>query len=99
MSSKMTSHQRIGRMFAHKEADRIPIIDCPWDATVERWHREGVDYFGLDIIKGITVDNSPRYEEKVLKETDEYKIYTTKWGATLKNWKHAASTPEFIDFE
>jgi len=38
----MTSHERFQRMFAHQEADRIPIIDGPWEATIERWQREGM---------------------------------------------------------
>ena len=103
--SEMTSHERFKRMFEHREADRVPIIDGPWGATIERWHREGmpqgvsfVDFFGLDKTAGIGVDNSPRYEQKTIEETDEYRIYTTQWGATQKNWKHAASTPEFLDF-
>lgn len=101
----MTSHERFTRMFEHRQADRIPIIDSPWSSTIERWHREGmpadvdyVDFFGLDATAYIGADNSPRYEAKTLEETDEYVIYTTAWGATLKSWKHAASTPEFIDF-
>ena len=40
--SHMNSHERFRRMFAHQEADRIPIIDSPWDATIERWQREGM---------------------------------------------------------
>jgi uroporphyrinogen decarboxylase len=44
------------------------------------------------------VNNSPRFEAKTLEETDEYTITFTEWGATLKSWKHAASTPEFLDF-
>ncbi len=105
MTATMTSHERFKRMFEHREADRIPIIDSPWGATVERWRKEGmpedmsfVDYFDIDHVVGIGVDNSPRYPVKVIEETDEYKIHTTSWGATLKNWKHAASTPEFMDF-
>ncbi|MHB0999916.1 MAG: uroporphyrinogen decarboxylase family protein [Armatimonadota bacterium] len=101
----MTSHERFTRMFEHKEADRVPIIDGPWGATLERWAKEGlpagvdfVDFFDLDHVVGIGLDNSPRYESKVLEETDDYAVYTTPWGATLKNWKHIASTPEFIDF-
>ncbi|MCK4626051.1 MAG: hypothetical protein KAV00_12115, partial [Phycisphaerae bacterium] len=46
----------------------------------------------------IAMDNSPRYEEKVLEETEEYKIYTSAWGVTMKKWKHAESTPDFLDF-
>ena len=102
---EMTSRERFARMFDHREADRVPIIDSPWGATIERWHREGmpadvsfVDYFGLDATASIGVDNSPRYESKLIEETDEYTIATTNWGATLKNWKHAASTPQFLDF-
>jgi uroporphyrinogen decarboxylase len=92
-------------MFEHRPADRVPIVDSPWEATVERWHSEGlpqgvsfVDYFGLDHVAGISVDNSPRYEIKRLLETDEYQVQTNAWGATLKTWKHAASTPQFLDF-
>ncbi len=101
----MTTRERFRRMFEHKEADRIPIIDSPWGATIERWHKEGmpedtnfVDFFDIDHAQTISVDNSPQYPVKVIEETGEYKTYTTRWGATLKNWKHAASTPEFMDF-
>ncbi|MBX3002284.1 MAG: hypothetical protein KF893_27415 [Caldilineaceae bacterium] len=103
--TEMTSRERFMRMFAHQEADRIPIIDTPWATTIERWQDEGmpanvsyVDYFGLDHITTIAVDNSPQYEERVVEETDEYRIHTTKFGATLKNWRHATSTPQFLDF-
>jgi uroporphyrinogen decarboxylase len=105
MKRELTTYERFSRMFAHREADRVPIIDGPWGSTVERWRREGmpeevsyVDFFGLDHVAGIGADNSPRYPEKTLEETDEYVVRTSKWGATLKNWKHATSTPEFVDF-
>lgn len=101
----MTSRERFKRMFDHQEADRVPVIDVPWGATVERWRREGmpdnidyVDFFGLDHTSGIAGDISPQYEEKVIEETDEYVIATTKWGVTTKNWKHMASTPEYLHF-
>jgi uroporphyrinogen decarboxylase len=100
----MTSRERFKRMYEHREADCVPVIDSIWGATIERWQREGmpkdadcVDYFGLDRVGGIWADNSPRFEVKILEETDEYKIHTTSWGLTQRNWKHAASTPEFLD--
>ncbi|MDY7010771.1 MAG: hypothetical protein SVV80_08475 [Planctomycetota bacterium] len=103
--SDMTSHERFKRMFEHREADRVPIIDIPWASTIELWQREGmpedadwVDYFGADHLAHIWADNSPRYENKVLEETEEYIITTDRWGVTQKNWKHAESTPEFLDF-
>lgn len=101
----MTSHERYQRMFEHREADRVPVIDGPWGATIERWQREGmpadvdyVDFFGLDRISGIGVDVSPRYESKVIEETDAYAVVKTPYGVTMKNWKHAGGTPEFLDF-
>ena len=101
----LSSHDRFQRMFDHKEADRVPIVDSPWHATIERWHREGmptdidyVTYFGLDRVSGIGVDNSPRYPVKTLEDTEEYSIFTSSWGVTMKNWKHMASTPEFLAF-
>lgn len=101
----MTSHERFTRMYQHREADRIPIIDCPWDSTIERWHREGMpesisfeDFFGLDKTAWISASNSPRYPVSVVEETEDYKITTTAWGVTVKNWKHASSTPQYLDF-
>ena len=102
---QMTSRERITRMYDHAEADRIPIWDNPWTATIERWQNEGmpkdvdyIDFFDLDHIAGISTDNSPMFPAEVVEETDEYIIHTTNWGATIKDWKHAASTPEFLDF-
>lgn len=101
----MTSRERFARMFEHRDADRVPVIDGPWAATIERWHREGmpenvsyVDYFGLDKVAGIGVDISPRYPARVVEETDEYVITTSSYGVTMKNWKHAGGVPEFLDF-
>ncbi len=104
-STALTTRERFQRMFEHRDADRIPIYDQPWGATLERWRKEGLpadvswqDYFDLDQVARISGDNSPRYPVETLEETDAYKIHTTKWGVTVKNWKHQASTPEFLKF-
>ena len=102
----MTTKERFLRMYQHKEADRIPIIDSPWEGTFRRWRSEGMpenidwtEYFDIDKTAGIGVDITPRYEEKVLEETDEYRIYTTKWGVTQKSFKTMDSTPQFLDYK
>ncbi len=101
----MTTKERILRMYNHKEADRIPIIDSPWSETIERWENEGMpkgmpfyEYFDIDKIQRFSVDISPRYPEIISEETEEYQIEHTQWGATLRRWKHASSTPEFMNF-
>ena len=102
----MTTWERFKRMYEHREADRIPIIDSPWAGTLRRWRRDGMpegvdwrDYFDIDKTEGIGVDITPRYEVKVLEDTDRYQIVTTSWGVTLKNFKEMDSTPEFIDYK
>ena len=101
----MTTYERIKRMYEHREADRIPIIDDPWCGTIRRWQREGMpadmaweDYFGADKLGIFQVDITPRYEEKILEENDRWFIATSKWGVTMKHFKEEDSTPEFLDF-
>lgn len=38
----MTTKERFLRMYAHQEADRIPIVDDPWQGTIARWQQEGM---------------------------------------------------------
>jgi len=102
----LTTHERYTRMYEHRDADRVPIIENCWASTVARWHREGMpkdvpfyEFFGLDTICCIGIDNSPRYDWTLVEETDEYAIVKSNWGVTARNWKHAASTPEYIDYQ
>lgn len=102
----LTKYERFKRMYEHKEADRVPIIDSPWAGTIRRWKREGMpdnisweDYFEVDRMMGIGVDITPRFEEKVLEETDRYIIKTSNWGVTMKHFKEEDSTPEMIDYK
>jgi uroporphyrinogen decarboxylase len=100
----MTSHERIRRMFNHQEADRIPITDGPWDSTLDRWQREGMtpgmsylDFFGMDKLLQIRLtDNSPRFPVQLLSESDTDATIVSEWGVTMRQWKHVASTPEFL---
>lgn len=101
----MTSWERFKRMYEHREADRIPIIDEPWSGTLRRWHREGMpegmdwcDYFDVDKLGIINIDISPRMPKITLEETDRYYIRTSPWGVTMKHFKEEDSTPEFLDF-
>ena len=101
----MNSRERIKRMYEHREADRVPVIDDPWRGTLRRWRSEGMpenvdweDYFGVDKIGAFQVDISPGYEERILEENDRYAIVTSSWGVTMKQFKEEDSTPEFLDY-
>src|SRR5512141_1202022 len=101
----LTTQQRMQRMLAHQDADRVPITDHPWKATLARWRREGLpqgvdwaEYLGLDKFVRLEMDNSPRYPEQVVEDTPEHYIKTTKFGATIKYLKSYDGVPHFLDF-
>ena len=102
--AELTSRERFQRMYEHRDADRVPIMDDPWKETIDRWVSEGmptrdyISYFDLDKTAYISTDNTPRLPEKVLEETDEYIIQTTKYGATTRTYKKYTTTPEHLGF-
>ncbi|MDW7681816.1 MAG: hypothetical protein SCK70_14735 [bacterium] len=62
----MTTRERFLRMFEHREADRVPIIDSPWNATIERWCGEGMpkdihftEFFEIDRVIDIIPGKPP----------------------------------------
>ncbi len=99
--SEMTTHERISRMYEHREADRVPLFETAWGPTVERWRREGLgegnyfDYFGLDRVRRVQVDNSPCFPSSVLEDTDDHTVFTNGWGATMRYLKHDGSLAAF----
>jgi uroporphyrinogen decarboxylase len=105
MSQTLTSRERIQRMFEHRDADRAPVVDSPWDSTIARWHREGMpegvdwfDYLGADAVRIILPDNSPRYPVEIVEQTDEYRIYKTQWGATRKDYYANSGALGYLDY-
>ncbi len=100
----MTSRERIDAALNFKEADRIAIHDSPWGTAIERWHQEGlpaevgpIEYFGFEMV-GTSPDLTMRLPTETIEETEEYRITRTTNGAVVKNWKHATSTPQTLDF-
>lgn len=70
----MTSRERFLRMYQHREADRVPIIDSPWNGTLSRWHAEDLpknvdwtEYFDVDRTACIDVDIGRAMNAKCLR--------------------------------
>jgi uroporphyrinogen decarboxylase len=49
-------------------------------------------------MSGTGANLSLRIPDRTVEETEEYRIFIGGDGQTIKNWKHATSTPEYIDF-
>jgi uroporphyrinogen decarboxylase len=102
--SEITSQERVRLALNHKEADRIPIHDSPWGATVDRWRNEGLphhvsvdEFFGYEIVQ-IGPDLSPMFPVRVLERTEEYITETTPYGGIRRNHRDYSTTPEIIDY-
>jgi uroporphyrinogen decarboxylase len=107
--TELTSHDRVKRMFEHRDADRVPITDWIWESTWLRWLREGMPagpqafgFLGLDHVASLgiaDIDTSPRFERILVEETESYRIERNQWGVTVKNFKPMTSTPQDLSFE
>ncbi len=89
---------------SHREADRIPISDSFWDATIDRWRKEGLpfrmsveDYFNFDL-GWAAPDISPMFPVEILEEDNEYIIERDVYGGIRKNHRDRSTTPMIIDY-
>jgi len=105
-SDAASGRQRILAALERRPTDRLPMLELAfWPETLERWHNEGfprgadpVDYFGLDRVACINdlFDPSFGLPERVLEETEEYRITVDRYGKTLKTWTHSYHPPAML---
>ena len=100
----LDSRQRIRMALDHREPDRVPIQDNPWQATVDRWRTEGLpsgiepaDYFGYEMV-GFGADTSPQFKEQIISIDDEYIVERDGYGGIRKNHRDFTTTPLIIDY-
>jgi len=105
----MTTRQLWRSIMFYGSFDRMPVCHwAGWDETIDRWVAEGMprgvnqqEYFDavpLWAWVGANLDLLPAFEEEVLEETDEYRIFRDRGGVVQKDWKHRSCIPHFIDF-
>jgi len=104
----MTGKERMERVLNHQPADRLPIFEGFWDDTLKKWHDEGylgpdehpIEHFDIDLNGNGWPNNVADidFQERVVEETDEWKIVLNGNGAKLKWWKNQSGTPEHVDF-
>jgi uroporphyrinogen decarboxylase len=93
MPQSLSGYERIKKILAHEEPDRIGVWDAYWDDTLINWERQGLPagtspttYFDMDFAN-IYMDASLRLPEKLVEDTDEYTIREDKHGFVAKQWK------------
>lgn len=107
----MTQRELFFRAMNYETAPARPLhLVGPWADTLERWHREGLPaevtdvhaHLGLKPLRLINVTGTagiwPPFPRQVLRETDEFVVFTDSYGRTVQDFKHHTSMPEWLDF-
>jgi uroporphyrinogen decarboxylase len=104
----MTGQERVQRMFARKDQDRVPRHESFWGETIERWQGEGLrgdrqtvlDLLGSDFhgLCWVWPASFPGQNE-IVEEDEETKVVRDGHGKLVRYWKHKSGTPEHLGFE
>lgn len=109
----MTTRQLWQQIMHYGAFDRMPVVHWKvWRETRERWYGEGlprdIDGAGAEqayfdavppwTFVDINLNLFPGFEEVVLEETDEYRIFRDSTGVTKKDWKHRGCIPQHTGF-
>ncbi len=108
MAVTLTSQERVNRMFARADQDRIPRHDSYWGETIERWKKEGLKggYGGalaalqsdLHSLQWLWPNCFPG-RHSVLEEDEQTVVARDGQGKTTRTWKHRQGTPEHLGFD
>jgi uroporphyrinogen decarboxylase len=112
MGLTLTSRERVNRMFARQDQDRIPRADSFWDETITRWLGEGLDVAKREDAWGRIFDMLGNDFQglgwcwpqcfpgpwEVLSEDAETRVVREANGRIGRYWKHKSGTPEHLGF-
>lgn len=107
-TSTLTSVERVNRMFARLDHDRIPRHESFWPETLTRWQGEGLngdqqtvlDLLGSDFWSlNWTWPAIFPGEDQTISEDHETRVVRDSQGKLVRYWKHKSGTPEHLGFE
>ena len=112
-TTALTSHERVRRMFAREDQDRVPRHDSFWQETLERWMGEGLAAADLEQARRSALDllASDLHQlcwywphpfpgrQEVVEEDDATRVTIGPSGTIERSWKHKSGTPEHIGWE
>lgn len=105
----MTHRERFRAVMHYQEFDRLPIWHwTEWPEVAAEWAEQGLPpdqdrraFFGADPWPAgvpVHLDLYPAFEEEVLEETAEYRIFRQYDGVVCQDWKHKSCIPHYIDY-
>ena len=103
----MTGCERVNRMFARRDHDRVPRCDTYWPETITRWQREGLQWDHADALRLLGNDFQTICwswpvvfpgQREVIAQDAETETIRDAWGGIVRLWKSRSGTPEHIGF-
>lgn len=108
MSTGLTSRERVNRMFARQDHDRVPRHESFWPETITRWQGEGLNGDAqtvLDLLGGDFSSlcwiwpNCLPGRETVVESDADTRVVRDAQGKLVRYWRNKSGTPEHLGFD
>jgi uroporphyrinogen decarboxylase len=106
--SPMTGQERVNRMFARQDQDRVPRHESFWKETIERWQTEGLEGDQDTVLDLLQTDFHSLcwiwpvvfpLGQRTVREDAQTRIIRDGQGKRVRYWKEKSGTPEHLGFE
>ncbi len=104
----LTGRQRVQRMFARQDHDRVPRHDTFWGETIERWQGEGLNGDARHVLEMLGSDfhqiawcwPAPLAgRDQVIEVDAQTRIVRDGHGKLVRYWRDRSGTPEHLGFD
>jgi len=108
MSINLSSQERVNRMFARQDHDRVPRHESFWSETIARWKLEGLNGGQEEVLRLLESDFASLTwlwpapfpgTGHVVEETADTKIVRDEHGQLVRYWRFKSGTPEHLGFD
>jgi hypothetical protein len=111
--ARLTSRDRVNRMFAREDHDRVPRYETCWGETLDRWMAEGLEAGNREeamerVLEHLDADlhslcwywpHPYPGREEVIREDADTRVIKGPSGTIERYWKRKSGTPEHIGWE
>jgi uroporphyrinogen decarboxylase len=108
MAATLTGRERVRRLFARQDHDRVPRHESFWSDTIERWQREGLLGDASAVLDMLETDfHSLNWlwpqafpgQERLVEQNEQTRVVRDGNGKLVRYWRGRMGTPEHLGFE
>ncbi len=104
----LTSRERVNRMFARADHDRVPRFESFWNETITRWQGEGLNGDAGMVLKLLNADLHSLCwcwpapfpgQDEIVRMDAETRDLRDAHGKIVRYWRNKSGTPEHLGFD